>query len=125
VIVGSKRSAIAWCARITVGGRTSARAREVLSERVGQAPQRSGGTQGAASAARDRAASIDRRQVRDRTASAAAGNRDNALRGARNAAQVRQQVDRGAASQARQQRSRRERGNVSRPAAGPSRARRR
>ncbi len=47
-----------------------------------------------------RAAGVDRSQLQSRNASAAAVNRDNALRGAGNAAQARQQIDRGAASQA-------------------------
>ena len=66
------------------------------------------------SQARDRAANIDRGQVQNRTAnidrsraqernaSAARTNRDNALRGANDGRQVRQQTDRGAASQAAQ-----------------------
>jgi hypothetical protein len=48
--------------------------------------------------AQNRAANIDRSQVQNRNASAANINRDNALRGAGNAAQTRQQIDRGAAS---------------------------
>ena len=47
-----------------------------------------------------RAAGVDRSQMQNRNASAAAVNRDNALRSAGNAAQTRQQIDRGAASQA-------------------------
>jgi len=50
-----------------------------------------------------RAAGVDRSQVQNRNASAAAVNRDNALRDAGNAAQTRQQIDRGAASQAAMQ----------------------
>jgi hypothetical protein len=49
------------------------------------------------------AAGVDRSQVQNRNASAAAINRDNAIRGAGNAAQTRQQIDRGAASQAAMQ----------------------
>ena len=43
----------------------------------------------------NRAATVDRAQVQNRIASV---NRDNALRGAGNAAQTRQQIDRGTAS---------------------------
>jgi len=50
-----------------------------------------------------RAAGTDRSQLQNRNASAAAINRDNALRGAGNAPQTRQQIDRGAASQAAMQ----------------------
>ena len=50
-----------------------------------------------------RAAGVDRSQVQNRNESAAAVNRDNALRDAGNAAQTRQQIDRGAASQAAMQ----------------------
>ena len=46
----------------------------------------------------NRAANVDRSQVQNRNASAANINRDNALRGAGNAQQTRQQIDRGAAS---------------------------
>ena len=53
-----------------------------------------------------RAAGVDRSQVQNRNASAAAVNRDNALRDAGNAAQTRQQIDRGAASQAAMQQQR-------------------
>ncbi len=53
--------------------------------------------------AQSRAASIDRSQLQNRNTSAAAINRDNALRGAGNAAQTRQQIDRGMASQAAMQ----------------------
>jgi hypothetical protein len=54
----------------------------------------------------NRAAGIDRSQLQNRNASAATINRDNALRGAGDAAQARQQIDRGAASQgAMQQRA--------------------
>ncbi len=47
----------------------------------------------------ERAAGFDRLQQQNRQASAATINRDNALRGAGDAAQTRQQIDRGAASQ--------------------------
>jgi hypothetical protein len=47
----------------------------------------------------ERAAGVDRSPQQNRHASAASINRDNALRGAGNAAQTRQQIDRGAASQ--------------------------
>ena len=50
-----------------------------------------------------RASGVDRSQVQNRNASAAAVNRDNALRDAGNAGQTRQQIDRGAASQAAMQ----------------------
>ena len=46
----------------------------------------------------NRAANVDRSQLQNRNASAAAINRDNALRDAGNAAQARQQIDRGAGS---------------------------
>ena len=81
--------------------------------------------------ARDRAANIDRSQVQNRTAnidrsraqdrnaSAARTNRDNALRGANDGRQTRQQTDRGAASQAAQRRAAANRNaNAARPAAG-------
>ena len=81
--------------------------------------------------ARDRAANIDRSQVQNRTAnidrsraqdrnaSAARTNRDNALRGANDGRQTRQQTDRGAASQAAQRRAATNRNaNAARPAAG-------
>ncbi len=48
----------------------------------------------------NRAASVDRSQLQNRNASAATINRDNALRNAGNAAQTRQQIDRGNASRA-------------------------
>ncbi len=51
----------------------------------------------------NRAAGVDRSQLQNRNASAATINRDNALRGAGNAAQTRQQIDRGTASQAAMQ----------------------
>jgi hypothetical protein len=50
------------------------------------------------SQAQNRAANVDRSQLQNRNASAAAINRDNALRDAGNAAQARQQIDRGAGS---------------------------
>jgi len=54
----------------------------------------------------NRAAGVDRSQLQNRNASAAAINRDNALRDAGNAAQSRQQIDRGTASRgAMQQRA--------------------
>jgi hypothetical protein len=68
------------------------------------------------SQAQDRAANIDRNQaqnradaanraqLQNRNESAARNNRDNALRGADNGGQARQQIDRGAASQAAAQR---------------------
>ena len=91
--------------------------------------------------ARDRAANIDRSQVqnrtanvdrsraRDRNASAARNNRDNALRGANDGRQVRQQTDRGAASQAAQRNAAANRnanaGRQTAGAAGAARERRR
>ena len=51
----------------------------------------------------NRAAGVDRSQLQNRNANAAAVNRDNALRGAGNAAQTRQQIDRGNASRAAMQ----------------------
>ncbi|MGV0952514.1 MAG: hypothetical protein ACOYB3_17785, partial [Azonexus sp.] len=65
----------------------------------------------------NRAANIDRSQVQNR---AAQTNRDNALRGANNAQQTRQQIDRGIASQAASGRQ----ANVSRPAGGGAAAQR-
>ena len=62
---------------------------------------------GAPGSARDRAAGVDRAQIQNRAANVdraqvqnriAAVNRDNALRGAGNAAQTRQQIERGASS---------------------------
>ena len=89
------------------------------------------------SQARDRAANIDRSQAQNRAAnvdrgpapsrneSAARINRDNALRGANDGRQTRQQIDRGQASQAAQQRTANQRqGNVSRPAGGGAAAQR-
>ena len=89
------------------------------------------------SQARDRAANIDRSQAQNRAAnvnrrpapsrneSAARTNRDNALRGANDGRQTRQQIDRGQASQAAQQRTANQRqGNVSRPAGGGAAAQR-
>ena len=66
----------------------------------------------------NRAAGVNRSQVQNRNASAATINRDNALRGAGNAAQTRQQIDRGTASRAAMQ----QRGSG---AAGAAAARRR
>lgn len=93
------------------------------------------------SQARDRAANIDRGQVQNRTAnidrsraqernaSAARTNRDNALRGANDGRQVRQQTDRGAASQAAQRHAATNRnagaGRQTAGAAGAARERRR
>jgi hypothetical protein len=65
-----------------------------------------------------RAASVDRSQLQNRNAGAASVNRDNALRNANNGAQVRQQVDRGAASRQAMQQRAPARGNVQRPAGG-------
>jgi len=89
------------------------------------------------SQARDRAANIDRTQAQNRATnvdrgpapsrneSAARINRDNALRGANDGRQTRQQIDRGQASQAAQQRTANQRqGNVSRPAGGGAAAQR-
>ena len=89
------------------------------------------------SQARDRAANIDRSQAQNRATnvdrgpapsrneSAARINRDNALRGANDGRQTRQQIDRGQASQAAQQRTANQRqGNVSRPAGGGAAAQR-
>ena len=53
--------------------------------------------------ARPRGQAFDRSHMQNRNASAAAVNRDNALRDAGNAAQTRQLIDRGAASQAAMQ----------------------
>jgi len=66
----------------------------------------------------NRAGGVNRSQVQNRNASAATINRDNALRGAGNAAQTRQQIDRGTASRAAMQ----QRGSG---AAGAAAARRR
>ena len=68
----------------------------------------------------NRAANVDRSQIQNRNESAARANRDNALRGAGDGAQARQQIDRGAASQAAQRRA----SNVSRPAQGNAAPRR-
>jgi len=71
------------------------------------------------SQAQNRAANVDRRPAPSRNESAARTNRDNALRGANDGQQARQQIDRGNASQAAQQRTANQRqGNVSRPAGG-------
>jgi hypothetical protein len=67
----------------------------------------------------NRTANIDRSRAQDRNASAARTNRDNALRGANDGRQTRQQTDRGAASQAAQRRAATNRNaNAARPAAG-------
>ena len=71
------------------------------------------------SQAQNRAANVHRRPAPSRNESAARTNRDNALRGANDGQQARQQIDRGNASQAAQQRTANQRqGNVSRPAGG-------
>ena len=71
------------------------------------------------SQAQNRAANVDRRPAPSRNESAARTNRDNALRGANDGRQTRQQIDRGNASRAAQQRTPNQRqGNVSRPAGG-------
>ena len=65
----------------------------------------------------NRAANVDRRPAPSRNESAARTNRDNALRGANDGRQTQQQIYRGRASQAAQQRTANQRqGNVSRPA---------
>ncbi len=56
------------------------------------------------SQAQNRADAANRAQLQNRNESAARNNRDNALRGADNGGQARQQIDRGAASQAAAQR---------------------
>ncbi|HRL78382.1 MAG TPA: DUF3300 domain-containing protein [Candidatus Accumulibacter phosphatis] len=72
----------------------------------------------------NRAANIDRGQVPSRTDSAARTNRDNALRGANDGRQTRQQIDRGNASEAAQrqgaqrQAAGNRQGNIARPAGG-------
>jgi hypothetical protein len=78
------------------------------------------------SQAQNRAANVDRRPAPSRNESAARTNRDNALRGANDGRQTRQQIiDRGQASQAAQQRTANQRqGNVSRPAGGGAAAQR-
>ena len=77
------------------------------------------------SQAQNRAANVDRRPAPSRNESAARTNRDNALRGANDGRQARQQIDRGQASQAAQQRTANQRqGNVSRPAGGGAAAQR-
>ncbi len=77
------------------------------------------------SQAQNRAANVDRRPAPNRNESAARTNRDNALRGANDGRQTRQQIDRGRASQAAQQRTANQRqGNVSRPAGGGAAAQR-
>ena len=87
--------------------------------------------------ARDRAANIDRSRAQERTGnvdrrptqnhndSAARTNRDNALRGANDGRQTRQQIDRGNASQAAQRQNAAQRqSNASRPAGGAAAQRR-
>lgn len=77
------------------------------------------------SQAQNRAANVDRRPAPSRNESAARTNRDNALRGANDGRQTRQQIDRGQASRAAQQRTANQRqGNVSRPAGGGAAAQR-
>ena len=66
----------------------------------------------------DRAASVDRSQLQNRNASAASINRDNALRNAGNAAQTRQQIDRGNASRQAMQQRPSAGGNVQRTSGG-------
>ena len=77
----------------------------------------------------NRAANIDRHQVPSRNDSAARTNRDNALRGANDGRQTRQQIDRGNASQAAQRQAAQRQGaqrqaagnrqgNAARPAGG-------
>jgi hypothetical protein len=77
----------------------------------------------------NRAANIDRSQVPSRNDSAARTNRDNALRGANDGRQTRQQIDRGNASQAAQRQAAQRQGaqrqaagnrqgNAARPAGG-------
>jgi hypothetical protein len=58
------------------------------------------------SPAQNRAANVNRSQPQNRNANAAAINRDNALRGAGNPAQARQQIDRGTASREAMQQQR-------------------
>jgi len=78
------------------------------------------------SQAQNRAANVDRRPAPSRNESAARTNRDNALRGANDGRQTRQQIDRGQASQAAQQRTANQRqGDVSRPAGGAAAQRQR
>lgn len=73
----------------------------------------------------NRAANVDRSQLPSRNDSAARTNRDNALRGANDGRQTRQQIDRGNASQAAQRQAAQRQGaggdrqgNVTRPAGG-------
>ncbi len=78
------------------------------------------------SQAQNRAANVDRRPAPSRNESAARTNRDNALRGANDGRQTRQQIDRGQASQAAQQRTANQRqGDVSRSAGGAAAQRQR
>lgn len=72
----------------------------------------------------NRAANADRSQLQNRNDSAARTNRDNALRGANDGRQTRQQIDRGNASQAAQRQAAQRQGagdrqgNIPRPAGG-------
>ena len=72
----------------------------------------------------NRAANADRSQLQNRNDSAARTNRDNALRGANDGRQTRQQIDRGNASQAAQRQAAQRQGagdrqgNITRPAGG-------
>jgi hypothetical protein len=70
----------------------------------------------------NRAANVDRNQLPSRNDSAARTNRDNALRGANDGRQTRQQIDRGNASQAAQRQAAQRQGagdrQVTRPAGG-------
>jgi hypothetical protein len=68
----------------------------------------------------NRAVNVDRRQAQNRNASAARTNRDNALRGANDGRQTRQQIDRGRASQAAQRHNAtpQRQSRVARPAGG-------
>ncbi len=78
------------------------------------------------SQAQNRAADIDRSRAQNRNASAARTNRDNALRGANDGRQVRQQTDRGTASQAAQRHAATDRNaNAARRTAGAAGERRR
>ncbi len=66
----------------------------------------------------NRAVNVDRRQAQNRNESAARANRDNALRGANDGRQTRQQIDRGRASQAAQRHTPQRQSRVARPAGG-------
>ena len=77
------------------------------------------------SRAQDRTGNVDRRPTQNRNESAARTNRDNALRGANDGRQTRQQIDRGNASQAAQRQNAAQRqSNASRPAGGAAAQRR-